>query len=114
VSTLQFQPATYDAFLALAQEATVVPVAVTLPADVHTPVGVFLKVAGQSGDVGLFENQRLERHLPPYTLIGLDPRWIIIGRDGRLSCVPHTPRSNARKPCCKPSGGGFGPTSSRP
>ncbi len=90
MSTLQFQPATYEAFLALAQEATVVPVAVTLPADVHTPVGVFLKVAGQSGDVGLVENQRLARHLPPYTLIGLDPRWVITGRDGKVELrTPH-------------------------
>lgn len=114
MSTLQFQPATYDAFLALAQEATVVPVAVTLPADVHTPVGVFLKVAGQSGDVGLFENQRLERHLPPIpssvsTHAGSSPAGM-----ERLSYAPRTPRSNARKRCCKPSGGGFGPTSSRP
>lgn len=90
VSTLHFQPATYEAFLALAQEATVVPVAATLPADIHTPVGVFLKVAGQSGAVGLFEHQHLERHLPPYTFIGLDPRWIITGRDGKVELrTPH-------------------------
>jgi anthranilate synthase component 1 len=88
--TLQFQPATYEAFLAFAQEATVVPVAVTLPADLHTPVGVFLKVASQASDVGLFENQHFERHLPPYTLIGLDPRWIITGRDGKVELrTPH-------------------------
>ncbi|MGQ9896444.1 MAG: chorismate-binding protein [Acidobacteriota bacterium] len=90
MTTLQFQPATYEAFRVLAQEATVVPVAVTLPADLHTPVSVFLKVAGQSGDVCLFENQHLERHLPPYTLIGCHPRWVITGRDGKVELrTPH-------------------------
>lgn len=84
MTTLSFNPATYDDFLRLAQEATVVPVAVTLPADLHTPVGVFLKVAGQATDVCLFETHRLDRRLPPYSFIGLSPRWVITGRDGRV------------------------------
>ncbi len=90
MSALQFNPATYDDFLRLAQEATVVPVAITLPADIHTPVGVFLKVAGQASDVCLFENHRLDRRLPPYAFLGLAPRWIITGSDGKVELrTPH-------------------------
>ncbi|OYT72296.1 MAG: hypothetical protein CFK52_05615 [Chloracidobacterium sp. CP2_5A] len=90
MNSLQFNPATYDDFLGLAQEATVVPVAVTLPSDIHTPVGAFLKVAGQASDVCMFENHRLDRRLLPYTFIGLAPRWVIIGRDGKVELrSPH-------------------------
>ncbi|MCS7078829.1 MAG: chorismate-binding protein [Chloracidobacterium sp.] len=84
MTALTPHPATYDDFLRLAQGATVVPVAVTLPADIHTPVGVFLKTAGQAADVCLFETHRLDRRLPPYTFIGLAPRWVITGRDGKV------------------------------
>ncbi|MFQ3580797.1 MAG: chorismate-binding protein [Chloracidobacterium sp.] len=84
MSAMQFNPATYDAFLRLAQEATVVPVALSLPADIHTPVGVFLKLAGDATDACLFENHRLDRRLPPYTFLGLSPRWVVTGKDGKV------------------------------
>lgn len=72
---MSLRPATYPEFLELAQSGTVVPVVKTVSADVHTPVGVYLKLAAGEQNSFLYETAR-------YSFVGARPFAVAEGKGG--------------------------------
>lgn len=69
----------FDNFLLKASDANVVPVVSTLPADLLTPLSVFLKLADDSKDAFLFESVEGGENVARYSFIGVDPEMTVRG-----------------------------------
>jgi len=67
-------------FLALAKEHTLVPVCLTLTADLETPVSAFLRAAWQERECFLLESVENGEQVGRYTFIGLAPFKRIVAR----------------------------------
>jgi len=59
-----------------AKKGNVIPVSTSLPADLETPVSVFLKLARDKRHAFLLESVELGDKLGRYSLIGMDPEAI--------------------------------------
>lgn len=70
---------TFDEFLSKAELANVVPVIDTLPADLLTPLSVYLKLAEGSSNSYLLESVEGGESLARYSFIGVDPRTVVSG-----------------------------------
>ena len=64
----------YKTFLQLSREATLIPVAKTLSADLLTPVGAFLSVAAKQKYSFLLESVEGGEKIGRYTFVGFLPR----------------------------------------
>ncbi|MGI8813482.1 MAG: anthranilate synthase component I family protein [Pyrinomonadaceae bacterium] len=69
----------FEQFLQKAQIANVIPVVATLPADLLTPLAVYLKLAQGSRDSFLLESVEGGISLARYSFIGADPEMIASG-----------------------------------
>jgi len=67
----------YRAFLELSRNASLVPVAKTLNADLLTPVGAFLSVSGGQRYGFLLESVEGGERIGRYTFLGVQPRTVI-------------------------------------
>jgi len=66
------------------QKATaVIPLVTTIPADLLTPLAVYLKLAGKGRDSFLLESVEGGENLARYSFIGVDPEFTITGTDRR-------------------------------
>ncbi len=80
-------------FLRLAKEHTLVPVTRTVAADLETPVGAFLRVAGEEPEAFLLESVEGGEKIGRYTFIGVRPyrrltacgNEITVTEDGRTA-----------------------------
>ncbi len=79
-----FQPSR-DEFLEYAQRGNLVPVFRELPADLETPVSVYLKLRG-NGNSFLLESVEGGEQIARYSFIGINPSQIITTRG-----IPHFP-----------------------
>src|ERR1700756_3797646 len=70
----------YRAFLELSRNATLIPVARTLNADLLTPVGAFLSIAAKEKDAFLLEAVEGGEKIGRYTFLGANPRTILTAR----------------------------------
>ena len=70
----------YKSFLDLSRDATLIPVAKTLSADLLTPVGAFLSVAAQQKYAFLLESVEGGERIGRYTFLGVRPRRVITAR----------------------------------
>lgn len=59
------------------QQGNVIPVSLELPADLETPVSVFLKLAHQVPHSFLLESVELEEKLGRYSIIGMAPELVL-------------------------------------
>ncbi len=75
----------YKTFLQLSGDATLVPVAKTLSADLLTPVGAFLSVADGQKYSFLLESVEGGERIGRYTFVGAQPRMIITARGKGIS-----------------------------
>ena len=75
----------YKTFLQLSRNATLVPVAKTLSADLLTPVGAFLSVADGQKYAFLLESVEGGERIGRYTFVGAQPRMIITARGQNIS-----------------------------
>ena len=75
----------YTTFLQLGHDATLVPVARTLSADLLTPVGAFLSVAEGQKYAFLLESVEGGERIGRYTFVGAQPRMIITARGPEIS-----------------------------
>src|SRR3974390_2931037 len=75
----------YTTFLQLDHDATLVPVAKTLSADLLTPVGAFLSVAEGQKYAFLLESVEGGERIGRYTFVGAQPRMIITARGREIS-----------------------------
>ncbi len=71
----------FSAFLEAAKNANVVPVVQTLPADLLTPLSVYLKLSNGSTNSFLLESVEGGTSLARYSFIGADPEMIVSGSE---------------------------------
>ncbi len=74
----------YKTFLQLSRDATLIPVAKTLSADMLTPVGAFLSVAARQKYAFLLESVEGGEKIGRYTFLGAQPRMVITARGNEL------------------------------
>jgi len=77
---LDLQPATFEEFAEQAGHGNVVPVVRSVLADLHTPVGAFMRIAGNSPYSFLLESVEGGERIARYSFLGSDPEMIVRGR----------------------------------
>ncbi|MFL6254771.1 MAG: anthranilate synthase component I family protein [Pyrinomonadaceae bacterium] len=77
---ISLQPATFEEFEQEATRGNVVPVVRSVLADLQTPVGAFLRVAGGASHAFLLESVEGGERIARYSFIGADPELIVRGR----------------------------------
>jgi anthranilate synthase component 1 len=77
---IRIQPATFEEFESEAERGNVVPVVRTVLADLQTPVGAFLRVAGGARHAFLLESVEGGERIARYSFIGAEPELIVRGR----------------------------------
>jgi anthranilate synthase component 1 len=82
---LTLTPATYDDFLKLAAEGTVVPVSKRVMADLLTPVAAYLKIERLSPYSFLLESVEGGEKVARYSFLGFNPHTIVTARNGRVT-----------------------------
>ena len=77
---LDLQPPSFDAFEREARQGNVVPVVRSVLADLHTPVGTFMRIAGASPYAFLLESVEGGERIARYSFLGTDPELIVRGK----------------------------------
>lgn len=121
---LDLQPSSFAAFQQEAGQGNVVPVVRSVLGDLHTPVGAFMRIAGESRYAFLLESVEGGERIARYSFLGADPEMIVRGqgmqtyveRNGRTESFPIVAtewvrdyfrgRSLARRPGLVPFAGG--------
>jgi len=96
---LDLQPATFEDFEREARQGNVVPVVRSVLADLHTPVGAFMKIAQDSPYAFLLESIEGGERIARYSFLGAEPEMIVRGsafqtvveRKGETESYPITP-----------------------
>ena len=91
---IDLQPATFEEFLSEAKRGNVVPVVRSVLADLQTPVGAFLHVAGSAPYSFLLESIEGGERVARYSFLGANPEMIVRG------CGREGSRSSPRRYCC--------------
>ncbi len=74
------QPASFEDFERQARQGNVVPVVRSVIADLQTPVGAFMSIAGNSPYAFLLESVEGGERIARYSFLGADPHMIVRGR----------------------------------
>src|SRR5918992_3511174 len=77
---ISLQPATFEEFEREAARGNVVPVVRSVLADLQTPVGAFLRVAGGASHAFMLESVEGGERIARYSFIGADPELVVRGR----------------------------------
>lgn len=93
---LDLQPPSFEAFEHEARQGNVVPVVRSVLADLHTPVGAFMRIAGDSPYAFLLESVEGGERIARYSFLGAEPEMIVRGkgmqtvveRDGKIETFP--------------------------
>ena len=92
---LDLSPATFEDFEVEAKLGNVVPVVRTVLADMHTPVGAFMRVAGDASHAFLLESIEGGERVARYSFLGANP-WMIARGLGRQTIVERDGRRESR------------------
>ena len=76
---LDLQPPSFEAFEREARQGNVVPVVRSVLADLHTPVGTFMRIAGDSPYAFLLESVEGGERIARYSFLGAEPEMIVRG-----------------------------------
>jgi len=79
---LDLRPATFEEFELEAQRGNVVPVVRSVLADLQTPVGAFLRIAGDAPYAFLLESIEGGERVARYSFLGANPWMVARGRGG--------------------------------
>ena len=79
------QPENFESFLEQAKSADIIPVVLNLPADLLTPLAVYLKISEQAENSFLLESVEGGESLARYSFIGANPEMIVSGNDSEVS-----------------------------
>ena len=82
---IDLQPPNFEEFEREAARGNVVPVVRTVLADLQTPVGAFMRVAGDSSHAFLLESVEGGERIARYSFLGARPELIIRGRGDRTT-----------------------------
>ncbi len=77
---LDLKPATFEEFERAAERGNVVPVVRSVLADLQTPVGAFLRIAGDAQYAFLLESIEGGERVARYSFLGANPWMIVRGR----------------------------------
>ena len=77
---LDLQPPSFEAFEREAGQGNVVPVVRSVLADLHTPVGAFMRIAGNSPYAFLLESVEGGERIARYSFLGTEPEMIVRGK----------------------------------
>lgn len=77
---LDLQPSSFEAFEREARQGNVVPVVRSVLADLHTPVGTFMRIAGNSAYAFLLESVEGGERIARYSFLGAEPEMIVRGK----------------------------------
>ena len=77
---LDLQPASFEEFERQARQGNVVPVVRSVLADLQTPVGAFMCIAGNSPYAFLLESVEGGERIARYSFFGAEPQMIVRGR----------------------------------
>jgi len=77
---LDLQPSSFEDFEHEARQGNVVPVVRSVLADLQTPVGVFMCIAGNSPYAFLLESVEGGERIARYSFLGAEPQMIVRGR----------------------------------
>jgi anthranilate synthase component 1 len=77
---LDLQPASFEDFEREARQGNVVPVVRSVLADLQTPVGAFMCIAGKSPYAFLLESVEGGERIARYSFLGAEPEMIVRGR----------------------------------
>src|SRR5437764_2762077 len=83
---LNLTPATFEEFAAEAERGNVVPVVRSVLADLQTPVGAFLRIAGDAPHAFLLESIAGGEHVARYSFIGANP-WMVARANGAKTII---------------------------
>ncbi len=83
-------PATYDEFLALAAQGTVVPLVKTVMADLLTPVSAYLRIERNSARAFLLESIEGGEKIARYSFLGCAPHTIVRAKGQEVSVLRDT------------------------
>jgi anthranilate synthase component I len=83
---LNLTPATFEEFQAEAQRGNVVPVVRTVLADLQTPVGAFMRIAGDASHAFLLESVEGGERIARYSFHGANP-WMVARARGDQTIV---------------------------
>jgi len=121
---LDLQPSSFEVFEREARQGNVVPVVRSVLADLHTPVGTFMRIAGNSRYAFLLESVEGGERIARYSFLGAEPEMVVRGkgfqtiveRNGTTESFPifatewvrdyFRQRSLARRPGLVPFAGG--------
>ena len=79
------QPESFESFLEQAKSADIIPVVLDLPADLLTPLAVYLKISEEAKNSFLLESVEGGESLARYSFIGANPEMIVSGNDSEIS-----------------------------
>jgi len=77
---LDLQPPSFEAFERDARQGNVVPVVRSVLADLHTPVGTFMRIAGNSPYAFLLDSVEGGERIARYSFLGTEPEMIVRGK----------------------------------
>jgi anthranilate synthase component 1 len=80
MNMLDLQPPNFEAFEREARQGNVVPVVRSVLADLHTPVGAFMRIAGNSPYAFLLESIEGGERIARYSFLGAEPEMIVRGK----------------------------------
>lgn len=81
---ISLKPENFEDFSALADTADIIPVVLNLPADLLTPLAVYLKISDGTKDSFLLESVEGGESLARYSFIGANPEMIVSGNDEKV------------------------------
>lgn len=81
---ISIKPENFNDFLSLAENADIIPVVLNLPADLLTPLAVYLKISDASKNSFLLESVEGGESLARYSFIGANPEMIVSGNDEQV------------------------------
>src|SRR5213080_2826124 len=77
---IDLQPASFEEFLREAKRGNIVPVVRSVLADLQTPVGAFLRIAGDAAHAFLLESIEGGERVARYSFLGANSWMIVRGR----------------------------------
>lgn len=92
---LNLAPATFADFERESRSGNVVPVVRTVLADLQTPVGAFLRIAGEASHSFLLESIEGGERVARYSFLGVNP-WMIARGQGQKTILEFEGRSEVR------------------
>lgn len=79
------KPENFEEFSEFANSAGMIPVVLSLPADLLTPLAVYLKISDGAENSFLLESVEGGESLARYSFIGASPKMIVSGNDEKVS-----------------------------